>query len=120
MRNEDTLKEVDRRFQDQREFFNAKFTHLSAVIQNGFESAEKERAEIIKCQQITNSRVNCLEDVTRPFNKKNRKYSIIGLVACMMIIGLTMAFAHSSVDAKQTITNKTGVAFKVDSLTTNR
>ena len=69
---------------------------------------------------VTNGRVLCLEDDTRPFNKKNRKYSLIGLVACMMIIGLTMAFAYHNVNPMETITNKTGIEFKVDSLTTHR
>lgn len=69
---------------------------------------------------ITNGRVTCLEDATRPFNKKNRKYSLIGLVACMMIVGLTMAYAYHNVNFKKTVENRTGVEFMVDTVVTNR
>ena len=61
MKNEDLLNELDRRLNDQRELMQAKFTHLSAILQDGFEQAGKQRDEIIKRQDITNGRVNCLE-----------------------------------------------------------
>lgn len=69
---------------------------------------------------ITNGRVTCLEDVTRPFNKKNRKYTVIGVVACMVLICVGLIFADKNIDTRQTITNRTGMEFKVDSLVTNR
>lgn len=61
MRNEEILTEVDRRFADQKQLIEAKFTHLSAIIQNGFEAGEHERKEIIKRQDLTNGRVSRLE-----------------------------------------------------------
>lgn len=61
MKNEEFLSEFDRRLGDQKELIEAKFTHLSAVMQNGFEAADKQRIEIINHQKKTNGRVNCLE-----------------------------------------------------------
>ena len=62
MKNEDLLSELDRRLNDQRELINAKFTHVSAVVQDGFEQAKEQRKEIIEHQKLTNSRVNHLEN----------------------------------------------------------
>ena len=61
MKNEDLLNELDRRLGDQRELMQAKFTHLSAILQDGFEQAREQRREIITHQKETNGRVNCLE-----------------------------------------------------------
>lgn len=116
MRNEDTLIEVDRRFNDQREFINAKFTHLSAVMRNGFELAAKERTEIIEHQKTTNGRVNSLDDITKPLRRSNRKYIAIGLASCVVLISIGAVWGYSNIDAKKTLVNKTGIELKVDSL----
>ena len=61
MRNEDFLQEMDRRLNDQKELIDAKFTHLSAILKDGFEQAHEQRETIICKQDITNGRVNTLE-----------------------------------------------------------
>jgi len=72
MKDVDILAEVDRRFmaqrkqtddqhKDQREYIDAKFTHLSAIIQDGFFVAEGQRKGIIARQDIANGRVSKLE-----------------------------------------------------------
>ena len=62
MKNDEILNEVNRRFGDQKEYIDAKFTHLSAIIQAGFDMSSKERQEIIKHQKETNGRVTGLEN----------------------------------------------------------
>ena len=61
MKNEDLLTEFDRRLNDQKLWIKDNFTHVSAVIQDGFEQAREQRKEIITHQKETNGRVNCLE-----------------------------------------------------------
>lgn len=52
MRNEEILTEVDRRFADQKQLIEAKFTHLSAIIQNGFEAGEHERRSYYRLWRV--------------------------------------------------------------------
>ena len=79
MKNEEIFKEVDRRFSDQKELIDAKFTHLSAIIQTGFDMASTERTTIIEHQRETNGRVTKLEGSTKLayWIQKNKKLIII-------------------------------------------
>lgn len=88
MRNEDILNEVDRRFQDQRELLDAKFTHLSAVIQDGFYAASQQRTEIIEHQKTTNGRVTKLESEKQICERFRDvfKYKMIGAILIAIIV----------------------------------
>ena len=101
MRNEDILAEVDRRFQDQRELIDAKFTHLSAIIQSGFDLAHIQRGGIIERQDIANHRVTKLEKKTQfiYWLNENKKLATIGLIVIIFIID----FATDNIGIKELI-----------------
>jgi hypothetical protein len=118
MKNEDILLEVDRRFNDQKEFMQAQFTHISGVVQAGFDMAALHRQQIIARQDITNGRVNKLEDTRACFiqhldkTKSLTKHWKAYLVVAALLIVLTSALASSiyyRVDVKQSLENLTGV-----------
>lgn len=101
MRNEDILAEVDRRFQDQREFIKDNFTHISAVMQTGFELARDERQAIKERVDMTNGRVTKLEDKGVRYDrhmdnadglKKHYKYLIPGFFVVVFLSVLLSAW----------------------------
>ena len=112
MRNEDTLIEVDRRFNDQKEFINAKFTHISAIMQNAFEAAAKERVEIITHQKETNGRVTKLECKTKWIDvvRKNR----IALVAIVIVAVFGLSLLANNIDFKKTLEKQTDIVLKTE------
>ena len=94
MRNEDLLTELDRRLSDQKELIDAKFTHLSAIVRNGFESAGEQRTEIIDHQKRTNGRVTQLEhDTTAEMNenqhfRRSLLWKLVGSISIAVILSV--------------------------------
>ena len=98
MRNEDILKEVDRRFNDVKEIISAKLTGISAKMDSNFDMASLERKEIIKHQGRTNDRVFKLEAknekiekdarLIRCFRKRWYVYLLIAVFFIMVVIFL--------------------------------
>ena len=118
MKNEEILKVVDDRFKDTKDLIDAKFTHLSAIIQDGFYNASSERTTIIEHQKVTNGRVNKLEDNAVVFNKhisdsnglkKFYKWIAIGFVLLVFSSSLLAHWLIENVDARKTFENKTGI-----------
>ena len=121
MRNEDVLTEIDRRLKDQRELIDAKFTHLSAIIQNGFENASAERVEIVNHQKVTNGRVNTLEEKSTTFDRHVKNTKSVKrhwvLIACtflalMFVTSLGSHWVIQRVDAEKTVAKKLGIELK--------
>ena len=120
MKNEDLINVMDQRLSDQKEYINAKFTHLSAIVQTGFDFASEQREQIIRHQKETNGRVSQLEDDCDGFEKHVcnseklwSKRKLIMVVLGILVFGSSIlaTFLYHTVDVKQTIENKTGVKF---------
>jgi len=101
MKNEDILAEVDRRFTDQKDLIDAKFTHLSAIIQSGFDLAHIQRGDIIHRQDEANHRTAKLEKKTQfiCWINENKKLATIGLIVIIFIID----FATDNIEIKELI-----------------
>jgi len=118
MRNEEILQEVDRRFLDQKELIESKFTHLSAVIQTGFDFASHERGEIIKRQDITNGRVTKLEEDGYDYKDhiknaariwKHKGLLLAGILLMLFLSSVLAAWLVENVDVLKTFEHKTGI-----------
>lgn len=95
------------------EVIEAKFTHSMAETRMLIDDLKEGQQRQMDKQDITNGRMLDLEDTTRPFNKKNRKYSFIGFVACMTIIALIVVWGYSNVNAPKTLENITGISTEI-------
>lgn len=102
MRNEDVIKEVDKRFEDykifiaqqfenNKEFTNLRITSLSGVMRDKFDQAYSQREEIIAHQEVTNSRVTILEKETRLLRWIARNPVIAAILTILLITGLVVA-----------------------------
>lgn len=99
MKNEDVLKEVDRRFDDYKEFMAGKFedqnrfvdlriTGLSGIMRDNFDQAQGQREEIIEHQKITNSRVTKLETETKIVRWITKNAIVALIVTVLLSVGI--------------------------------
>jgi hypothetical protein len=109
---------MDRRLADQREFIDAKFIHISAIMRTEFEHAKEQRDGITERQDITNGRVNALEKDIIPVRHiaKNRRFYAMAVIAAIIFISCVSLFVERKIDTRQTIENMYGIEFKRDTI----
>ena len=110
------LKHIDTRFDDMHQLMDTKFDEA----RRDRESLYMGQAEMLKEAKKTNGRITKLEDVTSPFRKPNRKFTLMGFVAFIAIVCLVTAWGYHNVDFKASVENRTGLEFKIDSLIRSR
>ena len=90
MNNQDIFNLIENQHKQTIEVLDAKFTHLSAVMQNGFEDGEKQRTKIIEHQKVTNGRVTTLEKeaIETSYFKKTLRWKLIGVIAIAVILAI--------------------------------
>lgn len=121
MNNEELKQLLEEKVDSLKEVFEIKTTHIMAENRMFFEDVRKGQEDMLKKQDITNSRVNKLEEIeecNRPYinSLKWIKKNALLLISFSVVILFGLMSAYHRINIEQTLEHKFGIVTQNDSI----
>lgn len=121
MNNEELHRSVEEKMDFLKELLEVKTTHIMAENRMFFDDVRKGQKDMLDKQDITNSRVNKLEEIeegNRPYmdSLKWIKKNALLLISFSIVVLFGLMSAYHRVDVEHTLQHKFGIVVQNDSI----